>query len=378
MPSRLTYLALSALLGLAAAGCESQPYSAGRRQSPEARREAFPIDYLEYAKIGYRMDWVGYPAVTGSLPIRFFQPYQDVVAVLEQGSTLSILENTTGGRRCAVQLSNPITKFVGIARADDRLVVASDADVFFLNTQTCNLAGRQEIEKIVTTEPLMVGNLIIFGTNVGELLAHLSTSAAGGVKAWGFATGEAIEGNPVLVGSTVGAVNQTGEIVFVDAVNGALVGRNRIYGGVSTNPVADEAAMYIASLDQSVYAFAPSGSMLWRYRTGAPLRTQPTLHSGRLYVGIPGEGLVAFDAASGRPVWKAKDLQGFTVVGVNKGYLVAFNTQDQAAVTLDPARGDIVERIKVPGATMAKTDAFENGNLYVASKSGLIAKFLPR
>jgi outer membrane protein assembly factor BamB len=324
------------------------------------------------------MDWVGYPAVTGSLPIRSFQPYEDLVAVLEQGSTLSILENNTGGRRCAVQLSNPITKFVGITRADNRLIVCSDADVFYLDTQTCNMVDRQEIEKIVTTEPVRVGNVLIFGTNVGELLAHLSVAGAGGVKSWGFATTAAIEANPVLIGQTVGAVNQAGEIIFVDALTGALVGRNKVYGGMATNPVADEGAMYIASLDQSVYGFAPSGSLLWRYRTGAPLRTQPTLHAGRLYVGIPGEGLVAFDAPSGRVIWKAKDLQGFTVVGSNKGYLVAFDTQTQAAVTLDPERGDVIERIKVPGATMVKTDKFENGNLYIASKSGLIGKFLPR
>jgi hypothetical protein len=381
MPSRTPRVAFAATLCalVALAGCESNPYSVGKSRSPEARRKDFPAQYEELAKIGYRNDWIGYPAVTGSLPIRFYQIYPDLVATVEQGSTLSVLEPNTGGRRCSVQLSNPLTKFVGITRKDTRLIVCSDADVFFIDTQTCNLAGRQHVEKIVATEPLMVGDLLIFGTNAGELLAHLTTSTAGGIKAWGFGTSAAIEENPVLVGHAVGAVNQAGEVLFVDAVSGSLLGRNRVYGGQDTDPVSDEQAMYIANLDQSVYAFAPSGQLLWRYRTAVPLRIQPTLHGGRLYVGIAGEGLVALDAAKGQPVWKAKDLGAYTVVAVNKqGLLVAFDPESQSAVTVDPTRGDVIERAKLTGAKMVKTDQFEGGNLFIVSTSGLVGKFIPR
>jgi hypothetical protein len=377
----LTLPPLAALAAcLALTGCDSQRYTVGPSRTPEQRRAEFPIQFEDYAKLGYRQDWVGYPAVTGSLPVRFVQPYDDFVATVEQGSTLTILEFNTGGRRCAVQLANPLTKFTGITREPEsgRLVVSSDADVFFVDTQTCNMVDRQHIEKIAATEPVQFGNLYIFGTNIGEVLAHLSSSAAPGVKAWGFATGAAIEHNPVLMGALVGAVNQAGDIVFLDALSGSLVGRNRVFGGLRSNPVANEDAMFFASEDQSVYAFAPTGQMLWRYRTASPLTVQPTLHEGRLFVGIGGEGLVAFDALSGEPVWRSPELSGVTVVAINNLGLLGFDPRTQHAFVIDANSGDVIERVHLRGAQMLKADRFDGGNLYVLSRTGVLAKFQPR
>jgi outer membrane protein assembly factor BamB len=362
------------------AGCESGPtFRPGPQRTPEERRADFPISYEDYARLGYRRTWVGYPAITGSLPVTFFQPYDDMTAVLEQGTTLSILEPNTGGRRCSVTLSNPITKFTGISREENRLLVSSDADVFVIDTQTCNVTARQRIEKIVSTEPAHFGNLLIFGTPTGELLAHMSTSTIPGVKIWGYGMNGAIERKPVLIGRVVGAVSQTGDVAFLDAQSGNRVGRNKIFGGLSTDPVADEQLMYAASMDQSVYAFNPDGgALLWRYRTSSPLRTQPTVHGGRLYVGIPGEGLVAFDAASGSVAWKAKGLDDTVIVAAGKNRLVGFDAKAQMGYVIGPERGDVIERVKMPGVAMVKADRFEGGNLYTVSASGVVAKFQPK
>jgi hypothetical protein len=376
-PTRLCVPLALALVTLG--GCGGGHRSdVGPARSPEERRARFPISFEDYARLGYRQDWVGYPAVTGSLPVRHMAVYDDVVVTLEQGSTLTILETGTGGRRCAVQLSNPLTKFVGLAREPGgRLIAASDADVFFVEPQTCNLGGRQTIEKIAATEPVLVGNILVFGTSVGELLGHLTT-AGGGVKAWGFATGAAIEHAPVRIGDTVGAVSQAGDVIFVNPMSGSLLGRERIFSGLATNPVADDDAMYVASLDQSVYAFSPSGSLLWRYRSGVPLRTQPTVHDGVLYVGMASEGLVAFEAASGRKIWTARGLENTVVVGMNRQGLVGFDAAAQTAYSVDAQRGDVLERVPVPGARIMRMDRFEGGNLYIVSDSGLVAKFQPR
>jgi outer membrane protein assembly factor BamB len=375
---------LSAILPAALcllAGCESggPTVKAGPQRTPEQRRADFPISYEDYGRLGYRPTWVGYPAITGSLPVTFFQPYDDLTAVLEQGSTVSILEPTTGARRCSVTLSNPITKFTGIAREENRLLVSSDADVFVIDTQTCNVTARQRIEKIVSTEPAHFGNLLIFGTPTGEVLAHMSSAAIPGVKIWGFGMNGGIERNPVLIGPLVGAVSQTGDVVFLNAQNGASVGRNKIFGGLATNPVADDQLMYVASQDQSVYAFNPEGgALVWRYRTALPLRTQPTVYGGRLYVGIPGEGLVAFDSATGGVAWKAKGLDDTVIVAAGKNRLIGFDAHAQMGYVIGPELGDVIERVKMPGVAKVKADKFEGGNLYAVSTSGVVAKFQPK
>ncbi len=369
-------LALAAALS---SGCRSSgPGTAtGREMSPEQRRAQFPIETADWAKIGYRLDWTGYPAVTGNLPIQFIKAYPDLVATLEAGSQLTILESTTGSRRTSDQLANPLTKFVALGRDGDRILVISEAEVFTVDQQTGILRDRQKTEKIVATEPVQVGNLLIFGTPAGEVIAHLAVGSVGGVKAWGFATGSSVLHKPALMGSFVGSVSQGGQVVFLDAITGDLAGRNVIYAGLETDPVSDGQNMYVASLDQSIYAFSPQGgSILWRHRTATPLRTQPTVHGGKLFCSIPGQGLVAFDTATGNPVWTCKNFANGVVVAVNRGNLVVFNGEEGALI--DAQRGDVIDRAKLPGVAILQPDTFVDGNLYAVSKSGVVAKFLRR
>lgn len=369
-------LGIAALL--AGAGCASEGVSVGPSRTPDERRKDFPTPYDEYAKLGYRPDWVGYPAVTGSLPVRFMQPYDDIVVTIEGGSTVSVLEAGTGSRRCSYPLETPLTRFVGIARDPSRVLCAADSEVFVVDPQTCNLTAREKIEKVVSTEPVMYNGMLLFGTGTGELLAHLTRSGVSGVKAWGFAIEGAIEHNPVLVGDAVGAVSQAGQVLFCEAQTGSLLGKSFIYAGLDTNPVADEHLMYVAGLDQSIYAFAPQGAtLIWRVRTPAPLRVQPTVHADRLYCAVPGQGLTAYDCSNGSKVWACRDFNG-TVVAVNHGKLVGFDKDKAEAVTIDMARGDVIERAMVKGVVMMKPDRFVDGNLYALSATGLVGKFLPR
>jgi len=362
-----------ALLG----GCSgSRPYNTGPARTSTERSQAFPINFESYAKLGYRLDWKGYPTITGSQPVRLLRVTPDAVAVLEQGSTLSILEPSTGGQRCAIQLANPLTRFTGLSRMGPRFVATSEADVFAVDPTNCNLVARQKFSKIIATNPLIVNSLMIVGTNDGELYAQLDAPGVGGVKMWGFAVEGAVEHDAVLVGDAVGAVSQSGVVFFVTPDKGALLGRTKIFGGAGSNPVANSRYMFVASLDQSLYAFAPQGArQAWRYRTSAPLKVQPTVVNDRLYCAVPDLGLACFDANTGKVLWNIKDFSG-SVVASNKGGLIAFDGKDAALI--GPARGDVIERIALPGVASLQPDKFDGGNLYAVSTSGVIAKFIPR
>ena len=68
--------------------------------------------------------------------------------------------------------------------------------------------------------------------------------------------------------------------------------------------------VFIASTNGSVYGLSPSGGLLWRYDTGAPIRSSPVLgeapgpgHGEILYVGSSNGELYALDAATGALRW---------------------------------------------------------------------------
>ncbi len=343
--------------------------------SVQTRRSRFNIDDAQYAKLGYRVDWIGYPVISASPGVQFITPGDDVILTLEAGSTVTALSATDGSVRWSDQLGNRLTSFVGLTRDGNRAVVSAQGDVFQLDIATGNMVNRQAYEKIVATPPVLFGPLAIYGTGIGELLAHVLTSPIPRVKQWGHAVSGAIEYKPVLIGRTVGAVSHDGVIVFCDAGTGSLVGSNKIYRGTVTAPVAGDDAMFVASLDQSVYAFRPDGQLLWQYRTPVPLRQQPALRGRALYVGVDGVGLVALGVGRGEVFWTAKGVKG-TVIGAIKNRLIVWD--GKTATLLDADRGDVVSKADLPGVRMLVLDEPEDGNLYAVSNSSVVVKFVPR
>ena len=87
------------------------------------------------------------------------------------------------------------------------------------------------------------------------------------------------------------------------------------------------------------------------------------------------DGLSAFRAASGTKVWSNPSVRG-TVVAMRSNQLLVWDGEQ--ASTVDPASGDLIEQITLPYARWLRADSFVDGNLYVVSKGGAVAKFTPR
>lgn len=384
---RLVALLVPALLvaaGLPAA-CARQgaakPAASANAKAP-AKPAAKPgeyapnVDHDAWAKLGYRLDWQGFPFLAGGNTARVTRivPFDDMVLVQESSSAVALLEANTGAKRWAVDLANPITKFTGISRDPQdsaRILVSSESELFGLAAQSGNLVIREKYEKVVNTAPVTIGHLAIYGCSTGEVQAHV---VGRGVKAWGFDLQGSIDADPVRMGESVGAVSQAGEVVFLTD-KGAVLGRNKIFQGLATNPVANDTTMYVAGLDQSVWAFDFTGALAWRYRTSVPLKDQPTLHADTLYVNVPGQGLTALNAADGHVRWISKSAAG-TVIAVRNKQLIAWD--GTSAYTIDPDRGDVYDKVELQNIQFIKLDAFDNGNAYAVDGRGVVSKFVPR
>ncbi len=143
-------------------------------------------------------------------------------------------------------------------------------------------------------------------------------------------------------------------------------------GGVHLDVIA-------GALDQSIYAIAPSGNMAWQYRTSAPISVPMSCFSGRVYATVTDSnndsGLLCLDSASGKRVWFTKGVNG-TVIATRGSTLLVRTSS--GITTIDAKRGDVLERIALPGVRSITPDTAADGNLYVASDSGVIVKFVPK
>lgn len=366
----LTALTAALAAMVLAAGCASEGQRPGTNASGGLSLE--DLAQTPEARLGFRLQWRGYPQVGER--IRFFNAYNDIIVVQDERNILTVMNANTGSNRFAIDLGADLKKFVGNVRYDGQLLCSSESEIQFIDERTGGLTQRQRLSLLANTTPAVWGSIAVYGSAKGEVLGH---NLANGFKAWGYQLDGRITADPVLMGASVGVVSQGGDVLIVDPRTGRSGGRRqRIYAGLDNNPVANDRAMYIAGLDQSVRAYsANSGREIWRRRSEYPLTAQPSLHEDRLYVTIPQTGLVALDAGTGTEIWANPDLGG-TVIGSRDGRLLQWD--GRRVRLLGRERGDVIETVEFPGARRLVMDAFEDGNLYVILATGEVTKYSPR
>lgn len=355
-------------------GCASKE---PRYVSALDRAKAFEPQREAYATLGYRHEWTGFPSMTAGGKVKFFDILGDVVVVQESSSVLSVIEAGNGASRWSDQVANPLTKFVGNIRDDKRIITCSESEAYFFDIETGALVDKKHLDKVVNTRPVIVNENLIFGTSLGEIFGQLKTV---GFRTWGNTVGGSIQTNPAVLGTTLGFVSSTGEIIMLDGATGIGKMRTKIFIGSETDPAASENMMFVASLDHSLYAFAASSpTPVWRKRTDTPLRHEPTYHNGVVYCAVDGTGLVAFDSrgdnGNAKELWTTPGVTG-TVIGMRKGRLLLWTGSE--GVLIDPADGAIVDRTKLNRVNMLRTDTFVDGSLYAVSDDGVVVKLLPR
>ena len=348
-------------------GCEGTP--------SRNKQGTVPVDpeAESFKALGYRLDWRGRGFVDRNHKPLYMVPMGDVLAYQDSASSLTIINADTGQIRWTTQSASALTKFMAPIR-DGRVVrCSSETELYTLSLETGSLVGRESYEKVITTSPAVAGDLYIYGTAVGELIAHVKGM---GLKLWGFQTTGAIEQPPVMVGSVVASVSQSGDVVFIDVSGGSIVGRTRLFAGATTAPVTDGSLLFVASSDQSLYAINPDGgSIAWRIRTVAPLTVQPSVVGGVVYAELPERGLCAINASTGEVQWEKPDTRG-TVICSRGNSVIAWN--GRVATLIDAGTGDTVQSVTLPDVAILSTEGDKDPVLYVTDAKGRIGKYLPR
>lgn len=375
------FLAISAILAGLATGCASKggaakPRSTGTTRVTAPSESRFPVVHEDWAKLGYRLDWVGFPfGVSDSrVPVVALSLQDEYVVIQRNTSAVTLMEATTGRNRWSTELTGPLTKWVGIVRDDEnagRLLVVSESELFMLAPATGNLLARHRLGRVVNTPPLLVGNAAVFGTSLGVVHCH---NLVNGLPLWAFASNSSIDARLLDVGGAIAAVSQGGDVMFFNG-QGSMVGRAEVYGPLDCDPGTDGNLLFVASRDQSLWAFHTTGGTAWRYRTSNPLKGTPVAHDGTLYADLGTQGITALDPNSGSIKWSSPNAHG-TVIGMRDGRLLAWDGSSLA--TLNPATGDIIEKAAMPGIVTVASDAFVDGNVYAVSDRGVVAKFMVR
>jgi len=377
-PARAATLLPLALLALLALGCESG------RKGPIDTEYLLTLEQVD--QLDYQIAWESAVAVSRGGRAVAIHPMGEWVLTVENGrNILTALTSRDGRDAWELQVGARLEHLRGVLRQDDEVLASTQSDLYFFDIATGRTQRHQRYapEDAAGTAGILFGPFLVYGTNDGRIIYHhrgLGLMQA----AYRLENQQPISHAPLPLGDTFAIFTQTGAIHLMDGVNNSRLWSAAARDPFDATPAIDENAIYVAGLDQSVWAFRlGDGKFIWRFPCQRPLIDDPKLIDGILYQAEPGRGLHAIDARTGVARWTCTDVQGGTVLARKNGQLIIWD-RDDAPNSLGSTFYRILERdgsllgsARCPKISVAASDHIENGTIYAMSAAGRIIKLIP-
>ncbi len=193
--------------------------------------------------------------------------------------------------------------------------------------------------------PVIADSIVLAGTMRGELHAV----RLGNGKRFGWINlGDAIDGSPVVAGSTVFVplANSRESVVAYDLTGGRLLWR-RTCGDVETSLLLADGGLYGGTTDGSLFCLDPStGAVRWVFAipdntAHKGIRSSPSAWRSLVLFGADNGCLYALDAATGRVRWKYQSDAPIVAPPVADSTLLVVGTTGGTVLALDPQSGNL-------------------------------------
>ncbi|MEN0021443.1 MAG: PQQ-binding-like beta-propeller repeat protein [Planctomycetota bacterium] len=364
---------VSLAFGVIAGGCASTTATTASESSVRDRLADAAVDTEAWRELGYRLDWHVVPFVADGQRIREVRGDQDIVAVQETGSTITVYDTATGRALLTNQLATPLSRYVGIERVGDRLYIVGNSDISIVNLEQGTLDTRVDAGVITTGRPVLMGDSLVMCGQEGDVVSVLPLPSPG-FELWRFGVRDPINIDPVQVGGVVVVASRSGNIVMLSGSDGAVVGRDRIFEGPGAQLAAGDGVAVVASLDRSIYAYDPvDGQRIWRFLTTRPLRSTPAIVQGTVIITTADRGLIGINTATGDLKWSKPDEVGEVVAEIDGRALIS----DGSSLRLvDPDDGSVIASAQVDGIASIE-QATDSEALYIISESNTVARLVP-
>jgi outer membrane protein assembly factor BamB len=221
------------------------------------------------------------------------------------------------------------------------------------------------------SKPTAANGLVFFGTPSRFVYA---LDASSGKEVWKFELGAAVSGAPEYHRGRIYIGQQGGENDFycLDAKTGRPIWSQAV-GWVWGSPCVDGGQVFVPEIEGWANCLdADTGAILWRYRTGRSLCTEPFVNEDTAFFGGWDRNLYAFDRETGHLRW-SKNLSGGSDSGApaianGRIYLPVGGSQFRC---VDAATGKTIWRYEMANTNFNVTPAYHEGRVYISILRGL-------
>jgi len=344
--------------------------------STSSPSDAGPLltDIESSAKLGYRISWQSTLALPTSERVVEVKPLGDVIAVRESGDIITLIDEATGKVRWRKLIGSGTERLGSPIRVDRELLVTSETRAYFHRLDTGALAKALDLTRNARTSPLIMAGNMIYGGPSGRIIAQ---DLIHGHPHWQYQMGDAISAQPLSVGGLLFVADESGGVAVLNPNGGGIVWRKKDppWDRIVAQPAASDTVVYVASLDQKLYAYErTSGTIYWQYLTEHPLTDAPVVLEDHVYQRAKERGLVCLDALTGAELWRS-DVPG-VVMQQTGDTLILRDGNAMRSIEVDS--GKLIESASWPKAEMIVPASITGGPLYLAHSDGRIMKLSPR
>ena len=344
--------------------------------SLEARYVCGPASADEF---GLRIVWQTEPLVTKDAVLHIVNASPDSVWFGDSSGSIVRLRRDNGETVWRSSTFQGIERMLALeylpTEHNDNVYVVTELGSVIMDAATGNLLKRTRFSQLPSNVPAIYGQTMIYGTNTGLASWFLYSTGYN----WRATT---------LGGHVVAPVTVTGDIAIVGSTNGTVLAMDapsagirwsrKLSAGVETPIAADSQACYVASHDQSLWAFDQMrGRVLWQYFTQTSLRNPPVRIADGLYLQIPGEGLVSFtplpnNKPDGEVLWKSK--APGNIIGRMDTNVMAWDRATHTLSAVDVGNGRIVHQVVLPKVQSIQFFPMIDGDVFIAAKDGTVER----
>lgn len=269
----------------------------------------------------------------------------DLVYVNDAGAVLCVARHT-GHIIWEVETDAP-TRCPPLIREDILHVGTDGGAVLALGLADGIERRRIRAPAAVNSGFVVVRGVLVFGTADGRVLGVRATD--GRPTPWRARTVQMpVFARPIAVGPYAAVPTDGGRVFLLNPHTGAVEAWAELpaAGLVRAAPVADDAALYVATTDGWIAAYDITGprlsgrlETLWTRRIGRTVSAGPVLHDGRLYCADGARSVLALAADSGKvrfrrrcpakPQGSLAVAEGLVLVGTADGQVIAFRDLQQ-------------------------------------------------
>lgn len=228
-----------------------------------------------------------------------------------------------------------------------------------------------------TTMPLVLEGVVFVADASGTVAA---LDAGTGAVTWEVRVGSPVRGTPALVNDLMVVGTDAGELIGLRTTDGARDWTAPLgTAPITASALVEEGRIYVGGEDGILHVVdAVDGRELWNYAMSGTITRGPALSRGVLFQGATGGGFVALDVATHQPRWSARlgpGEVGTPVVGRDLVY-VARGLQDATSprdlVALDIASGTQRWKFAAPDGRQVYAAGLAGGVLVVSSEGGSV------